>query len=361
MSSPPGINPGVPQTPAVQADLQALTEVCRRFKQGLDSLAGYAGDILGRAVTYNDIINLGLVSTATVTAQGGGHVDFATNSALDNSINNVNSTISDFSSNAHTWTQEQIIHVTSGPALLVESGSYTATFGDAGATFGGGSFTITDGPVTVVFDGSGFALDGGSFGLTGGGSIGVTGGSISVTGGNIDISGGSLTVSDGIVVGAPTGGNLGVGSVNATELAIDGVALETVATSAQANPAAPPSTTATAGAMMGFAIAITPTRSGKLLIIASGLAQNNSAHSTTGVQICVGTGTAPVFSAALTGAVGVVQAVSIDASSLQCAFGTQVIDAGHAVGAALWIDLAVFASTGTAASIKSVSVSVVEL
>lgn len=70
MSSPKP-NPNVPPVPQPFADVGSLAYVALALKQGMDSLGGNAGvgsDPLGRAVTFNDLIALGLITKAQATS-----------------------------------------------------------------------------------------------------------------------------------------------------------------------------------------------------------------------------------------------------------------------------------------------------
>lgn len=60
-------NANIPQIPQPVADVGALANAVQAIKQGMDSLAGNRGSTLNRAVTFNDLINLGVVSGALVT------------------------------------------------------------------------------------------------------------------------------------------------------------------------------------------------------------------------------------------------------------------------------------------------------
>lgn len=61
--SSPAPNANVPQIPQPLADVGALAVAVRFLKQGMDSLAGYRGRPNDRAVTFNDLLNLGVVNT----------------------------------------------------------------------------------------------------------------------------------------------------------------------------------------------------------------------------------------------------------------------------------------------------------
>lgn len=61
-------NANVPQIPDPIADTRSLVFVAQQLKQGVDSLAGNRGSVRNRAVTLQDLINLGLVTQAQVDA-----------------------------------------------------------------------------------------------------------------------------------------------------------------------------------------------------------------------------------------------------------------------------------------------------
>lgn len=62
-------NPRLPVIARPIADLQALVTVTEQLRQSMESLGGTRGDPLDRAVTMNDLVNLGLVSAATIKAK----------------------------------------------------------------------------------------------------------------------------------------------------------------------------------------------------------------------------------------------------------------------------------------------------
>lgn len=73
--SNPAPNSNVPQIPQPLADVGALVSVAQQLKQGVDSLAGHRGNVLDRAVTFNDLINLGLVATGGATSAASSPTD----------------------------------------------------------------------------------------------------------------------------------------------------------------------------------------------------------------------------------------------------------------------------------------------
>lgn len=79
--SSPDVNRNIPQPGRPVAELNSLTTVVTLLKQGMESLAGYRTGPLDRAVTFNDLISLGLIS-AVVVGSDGGKVSYATSADL---------------------------------------------------------------------------------------------------------------------------------------------------------------------------------------------------------------------------------------------------------------------------------------
>lgn len=59
-------NPNVPAIPVPTADLVGLTNIAISMRQGIQSLSGQTGPAASRAVTFNDLVALGLVTTAQI-------------------------------------------------------------------------------------------------------------------------------------------------------------------------------------------------------------------------------------------------------------------------------------------------------
>jgi len=57
-------NPNVPHVDTPIANLQSLTAVAIRLKEGVESLGGHRGGKFDRAVTLQDLVVLGLVTEA---------------------------------------------------------------------------------------------------------------------------------------------------------------------------------------------------------------------------------------------------------------------------------------------------------
>ncbi len=128
----------------------------------------------------------------------------------------------------------------------------------------------------------------------------------------------------------------------------------------QATPADPTSTSSTSGVMMGIAGSITPTISGKVMIVISGDLKNGTNNGNTTVQLRYGTGTAPTNGNALTGtALGGQVNMTAAATNQRVPFSCNAI-VTLTVGTAYWIDLALKAVSGSAFT-QNLSVSVIEL
>jgi len=128
----------------------------------------------------------------------------------------------------------------------------------------------------------------------------------------------------------------------------------------QATPGDPTGTTSATGVHMGLASAVTPVKSGTILAIISGDLKAGGAG-TNQIQIRYGTGSAPANGAALTGtAVGNLAKAITSAVAQQMPATCNAVVAGLVVGTQYWLDVSLATSTGTSATIKNVSVSVVE-
>lgn len=59
-------NPNVPHIDQPQTELGSLRTVATQLRQGVESLGGHRGGMLDRAVTLQDLVSLGLVTTADI-------------------------------------------------------------------------------------------------------------------------------------------------------------------------------------------------------------------------------------------------------------------------------------------------------
>jgi hypothetical protein len=59
---------GVPAIPPSTPDPKGLAVVVRAIKENVELMVGQRGDTMGRAVTFNDLVALGLVTAEQVKA-----------------------------------------------------------------------------------------------------------------------------------------------------------------------------------------------------------------------------------------------------------------------------------------------------
>ncbi len=132
------------------------------------------------------------------------------------------------------------------------------------------------------------------------------------------------------------------------------------ATEQQTTASGPSGTTSTTAVQMGLAGSITPSASGKVMLIISGDLLTTNASDGAAVQISYGTGTAPSNGAAATGTT-VGSDVEYNASGTEAPFTTNAVITGLTPGTTYWIDLQVRAITGGTASVTRISTSAIEL
>lgn len=163
------------------------------------------------------------------------------------------------------------------------------------------------------------------------------------------------------LTGTPTAPTATAGT-NTTQIATTAfVANATTKNTYQATPADPTGTTSTTGVMMGLGGTLTPTRSGKVMIMISGDQQNSSGSDFGAVQLYYGTGTAPTNGAALTGTAISGKVNGATDSTHADPFCVQAIVSGLTLNTPIWFDLAVAAVIGGTTSAKNLSISAFEL
>ncbi|MEM3846417.1 MAG: hypothetical protein QXV17_09625 [Candidatus Micrarchaeaceae archaeon] len=128
------------------------------------------------------------------------------------------------------------------------------------------------------------------------------------------------------------------------------------------SPANPTGTTSTTAVQMGLGVTYTTATTGRLLVIVTGEAANNTAGDGATVQLSYGTGTAPSNGAAATGtAVGSKISVTSNAASQTVPFALAYVISNLAVGNSFWFDLQVAAVTGGTASVSNLTVLIIEM
>ncbi len=129
-------------------------------------------------------------------------------------------------------------------------------------------------------------------------------------------------------------------------------------------PANPVGTASLVGVMMGLAGTITPTSSGRVLIIVSGDIANSVMGDGANVQLRVssaGGQAAPVNGAALIGTtVGGLVKYTASAAGAQVPFTVMGYATGLTIGSPYWIDLSLAAVTGGVATIADLSIVAME-
>lgn len=112
---------------------------------------------------------------------------------------------------------------------------------------------------------------------------------------------------------------------------------------------------------MGLSGTITPTGSGRVLLMVSGMALNSGIAGITGIQIRYGTGAAPANGDAFSGtAVGKIKHHVASTAAGKQGFMCVGVVTGLTVGTAYWIDLALTASANNA-SVYDIDIDAVEL
>ena len=135
-------------------------------------------------------------------------------------------------------------------------------------------------------------------------------------------------------------------------------------TSIQVTPVDPTTTSSIVGVMMGIgaSASITPTFTGKLMVVISGDMDNDTNSRGARVQIRTGTGTAPINGAALTGtARGGLVSFEQNNLSIRTPFSLNAIINGLTLNTSVWVDISLTSITGGVSRVRNISVSVIEL
>lgn len=157
---------------------------------------------------------------------------------------------------------------------------------------------------------------------------------------------------------------------NATQTKNGGTAVRLIGSGsiATATPADPTGTANATATMAGLALTFTPARSGNFLFLITCSGENNTATAGDGVniQLYYGTGSAPANAAAIPGgAVAVGATVRVDnhaaASGHRSGLVTHGVASGLTLGTTYWADVAQAQVAGGTGSIKSCTISAIEL
>lgn len=134
-------------------------------------------------------------------------------------------------------------------------------------------------------------------------------------------------------------------------------------TSSQSNPSNPTGSSNATATMQGLAGSITPTTSGRVLVIISGsFTGAGGGASTAAIQIRYGTGSAPANAAATTGtAVGVSVSYNEPNGGSAIPFSIQSTISSLTPSTAYWLDLSLSSSGGILSSLKDITITAIEL
>lgn len=355
-----------------------------QLQLAFDNTTGH--DHTGGAAGTGAKINLGTSTSGILTvANGGTGVITSTGSGanvLSNSPTIVTPVISAINSNVTVSGQ---LHSTG--ALIVSSGGYDVT-GDS--LVRGGLLTTgllkSEGELVVSAGGAnitGAAIVSGTLDTTSGltvsaGGMHVTGTSV-ITGGTT-ISGaaivsGTLDTTGGLFVSAGgatlKGTSVVSGTLNATGGVSDNgsrVVSNNNKFAASTFASASSVTTLGAGvgkmAGLGSSMTITPAVTGRVLITAIAATSNNSgATFVTTIDIRIGTGTAPVTGAAISGTQVAQNYLASNASSADLVVPASItgITTGLTLATTYWIDLSVLATTGSMGTITNITLTAIEI
>ncbi len=185
-----------------------------------------------------------------------------------------------------------------------------------------------------------------------------TAGTYTVTG----AAGKTLTFNNSLTF-AGTDGATYTGPTTSKTLMASDFSNATASVASQSQPTNPTGTTSTTGIMMGLAGSITPTVSGKIMLVISGDIFNASAVADGAkVQASYGTGTAPSNGATITGTqCGARPQYVASTTAGKSPFSVNCVVTGLSLSTAYWLDLTLAAITGGTATINDVSISAYEI
>lgn len=130
----------------------------------------------------------------------------------------------------------------------------------------------------------------------------------------------------------------------------------------QSNPVDPAGTSSATAVMMGLSGALTPRNTGRMMLMISGTIFNAGIGQGATVRLSYGTGVAPANGAALTGTQvgGLVKYIS-GTIAAKSSFALNALVTGLTVNTALWLDLALAATTAGTATVTDLSLTAMEL
>ena len=181
--------------------------------------------------------------------------------------------------------------------------------------------------------------------------------------GNLTMTG---ALSGATTINAVTGYQIGGAAASGNRLMGNGTNfVSTALAGTQSTPADPSTTTSTTGVMMGLAGTVTPTGTGRVLIVISGDIDNDTLGDGCKVQIRTGTGAAPANGDALTGTTrgGLTNFLNPNIATLTVGrgqFSLNAVVSSLTLSTAVWVDVSLAAVTGGVARIRNLSISTAE-
>ena len=151
-------------------------------------------------------------------------------------------------------------------------------------------------------------------------------------------------------------------NTNSTQLATTAYVDRTPGSGSFTSAAPAGTTSATAVMMAAGAATITPTKTGRVLMVASGQMANSTLNDGATVDLRSGTGTAPVNGAAVTGTLrGIAQTATSTVAAQRSGFCLSAVVSGLTLGTAVWVDVSLLAVTAGTATVTGVHITVTEV
>ena len=136
----PTANKNVPQVQEPVADLGSLLTTVKSLKQGVESLGGYRGEMVSRAVTFTDLVVLGVVPPTTFNKTTGvGTGGFATNVDLQAADANLQNQINALQTPVVTFAGLPASPTVGRDAVVTDA---TVNTWGAAVTVGGGAMVV---------------------------------------------------------------------------------------------------------------------------------------------------------------------------------------------------------------------------
>jgi len=294
------------------------------------------------------------VTGATVTATGASLAlacgDLTNDGTACTANTGTSGTALPFLDGTNTWSGTQTFGTTLGTIRTITGTTHTLEAADCGKTLlftNGSPIALTT--LNSILPGCPIAVEQGGAGAV---TVGAGAGSTLQS-----ATGTYATSAQYNIIGLFVDTNSGGSAANVVVTGAGALALANY----NATPSNPATTTSTTGVMAGLAGAITPTRTGKVLLTITGSYGNGTAARGSSVKLRYGTGTAPGNGDALTGtAIGNNPILNNAAANHTSPFAATSIITGLSVGVAYWLDLEYQSITSGTTSMYNVTITAVE-